>query len=169
MRIRPPWPVCRPVMASSSRRRRSRSQPSAAAQRRAGRPVGLQKVVAGEHVHERYEGHDRRDPPGQLCDQPEVAPKHQVDPDQHHRYRMQDAQQIAGTTPGMRPTTTAPKSSTAGTISISGGARRARSAARPAREAGATAHPPPSVDGARGRCRTPARLAPDRRDGRAAT
>jgi hypothetical protein len=57
----------------------------------------LDEVVASEHVHERDERDDRGDCPGELGDQSDVAAEQQVDPDQHNRDWVQDADNSSAT------------------------------------------------------------------------
>jgi hypothetical protein len=52
----------------------------------------LDEVVSREDVHKRDERDDRGDAPGELRDEAEVAAAQQVDPDQDHSNRMQDAE-----------------------------------------------------------------------------
>ncbi len=54
--------------------------------------MSLQEVVAREHVEKRHERHDRGDRPGNPGDEAEVAAEQQVDPDQNHSDRVQDAE-----------------------------------------------------------------------------
>jgi hypothetical protein len=53
----------------------------------------LDEVVACEDVHEGNEWNYRGDRPSEFRDQAEIAAEHEIDPDQHDRDRMQDAQQ----------------------------------------------------------------------------
>ena len=50
------------------------------------------EVVASEHVNERNERNDRRDRPRQLFDESHVATDQEIDPDKHHRDRVEDAE-----------------------------------------------------------------------------
>lgn len=52
----------------------------------------LQHVVAGEHVQEGHEGHENGDAPRDPCEQIHAGPRREVDPDEDHGHRVQDAQ-----------------------------------------------------------------------------
>src|SRR5690348_12227817 len=51
------------------------------------------QVATGQHVQERHEGHDRTHRPGELAEAAQIAPTEQIDPDQDHRQRVDEAQQ----------------------------------------------------------------------------
>ncbi len=55
------------------------------------RRVGLPEVAAGEHVDERHQRDDAEDGPGHLRAGGQVGPGREVDPDQHDRERVDEA------------------------------------------------------------------------------
>jgi len=51
----------------------------------------LPEVSAGQHIQEWHQRNDREDRPGQLSPRADIAAGQQVDPDQHHRDRVEEA------------------------------------------------------------------------------